>query len=433
MKTMNSKNKKILIGILSIIVVAALVLMVFYLNRDQEIKFTKTNNKDIVLEYGQTYEVTFNDLVKVKDLSKEDIKELKKATKLKSTIKNEEGKEYPSVGEYEVSATYLKNTITKKVIVKDTTAPTFNETNEVSFEEGTTDYDFNQNVSALDLSPVTVEYDFEGLDTSKAGTYKIIATATDSNGNKTEKEITVTITPKAVAEPTPTDTTTGASLSGSSGKGIVYQGSGPVICIDAGHQGRGNNEKEPNGPGSSTMKAKVTSGATGTTTGVTEAQINLNVTIKLQKILSSKGYTVVMCRESQNVNISNVERAQIANEYNAAAFIRIHCDSSDSSSAIGTSTLAPTTSNPYCASIASKSQSLSRALLDSTCAITGSRSRGVITTDTMTGLNWSKVPVSIIEMGFLSNPSEDRLLASDDYQNKLATGIANGIDKFCGR
>lgn len=428
------KNKKILISGLLILLVAAIGLMLFFLNRDQAINFVKTNNEDIVIEYGQTYEPVFKDLVKEKDLSKDDIKELEKETKLKSTIINEEGKEYPGVGQYEVSATYLKNTITKKVIVRDTTIPVFNDVADISFEEGTTDYDFNQNVSANDLSPVTIEYNLEGLDTTKAGSYKIVAIATDSSGNQTTKEIAVTITAKPVVEPTTNEVSSSSTpLSGGSGKAIVYQGSGPVICIDAGHQGRGNNEKEPNGPGSSTMKAKVTSGATGTSTGVTEAQINLNVAIKLQKILSAKGYTVVMCRESQNVNISNVERAQIANEHNAAAFIRIHCDSSESSSATGTSTLAPTTSNPYCANIASKSQSLSKSILDSSCALTGARSRGVITTDTMTGLNWSKVPVSIIEMGFLSNPNEDKLLASDDYQNKLATGIANGIDNFCGR
>ena len=50
----------------------------------------------------------------------------------------------------------------------------------------------------------------------------------------------------------------------------------------------------------------------------------------------------------------------------------------------------------------------------------------------MTGLNWSQVPVTIIEMGFLSNPTEDRLLNDSSYQDKLALGIANGIGEYLG-
>ena len=54
-----------------------------------------------------------------------------------------------------------------------------------------------------------------------------------------------------------------------------------MICIDAGHQARGNSSLEPNGPGSSTMKAKVTTGATGCVTGKTESQINLRSCSKI--------------------------------------------------------------------------------------------------------------------------------------------------------
>ena len=137
-----------------------------------------------------------------------------------------------------------------------------------------------------------------------------------------------------------------------------------------------------------------------------------------------------MCRTSQDVDISNAQRAEIANSNNVSAFIRLHCDSSTSSSATGTLTLAPSTSNPYCANIASESQTLSKAIVNNICNVTGSRNRGVSIVDNMTGLNWSKVPVTIVEMGFLSNPQEDQLLASDDYQNKIVQGIVNGIGAF---
>ena len=62
--------------------------------------------------------------------------------------------------------------------------------------------------------------------------------------------------------------------------------------------------------------------------------------------------------------------------------------------------------------------------------MTGSRNRGVSIVDNMTGLNWSQVPVTIVEMGFLSNPGEDRLLSSEDYQNKIFQGIVNGIGEY---
>ena len=407
--------KKKIIGIGSIVVLL-IIGCVFYFTREEKITLSLKDKKDIVVEYGNKVEYSFDNLIQIKDIEKEQLKEVKKETKITSNLKNEDQKEYPAIGSYMITIKYQDQKFKKKIIVKDTTVPTFNETNEVSFEEGTENYDYNKAISATDLTTVDVQYDTSSLDTKTPGDYKIKAIATDTSGNKTEKEITVHITKK--------------NEQSSSLQGIKYDGGGKVICIDAGHQARGNSSLEPNGPGSSTMKAKVTTGATGCVTGKTESQINLEVALKLQQALQSQGYTVIMCRTSQNVDISNAQRAEIANSNNVSAFIRLHCDSSTSSSATGTLTLAPSTSNPYCANIASESQTLSKAIVNNICSVTGSRNRGVSIVDNMTGLNWSKVPVTIVEMGFLSNPQEDRLLSSDDYQNKIVQGIVNGIGAY---
>ena len=209
------------------------------------------------------------------------------------------------------------------------------------------------------------------------------------------------------------------------------QKNGHLIAIDAGHQAKGNSEKEPVGPGSSEMKAKVASGTSGKTSGLQEYELTLAVSMKLKEELMNRGYDVLMIRETNDVNVSNAERAQIANNANADAFIRIHANSANSSSVKGALTIAPQNSNRYMKkSVRKKSQALSKKVLKAFCKATGAKSRGVMYTNTMTGINWCKVPVTIVEMGFLSCPSEDKKMSKSSYQKKMVRGIANGIDNF---
>lgn len=203
-----------------------------------------------------------------------------------------------------------------------------------------------------------------------------------------------------------------------------------TIVLDPGHSAVVAKGTEPLGPGSSEYKAADTSGTSGISTGVPEYELALNISIQLKKELENRGYTVLMTRESNDIPMSCVQRAEVANNEKADAYIRIHANGSEDQSAQGAMTICTTPESPYVRELYAASRLLSDCIISKLCEAAGCENDGVWETDSMSGNNWSKVPVTIVEIGYMTNPKEDILMQTTDYQTKIVQGIAGGIDAF---
>lgn len=200
------------------------------------------------------------------------------------------------------------------------------------------------------------------------------------------------------------------------------------VVIDPGHGEGGNKEMEKLSPDSTTMKIKDPGGAEGVNSKTPEYVVNMAVALKLKGQLEKNNIEVIMTKTDKNQNPGNIDRAEVGNKNDADLVIRLHCDSGGSSTVKGASMLVPAAVG-YAKNIKDVSGKYGSIILDELLNTVGMNNRGISQRNDLTGFNWSKVPVILVEMGFMSNSEEDKLLNNSIYQDKLALGLCKGIIK----
>jgi N-acetylmuramoyl-L-alanine amidase len=210
--------------------------------------------------------------------------------------------------------------------------------------------------------------------------------------------------------------------------------SAPVVVVDPGHDLRANLQTEPIGPGSATRKIKDGGGTHGVVTGLREADLNLRVALRLRSLLERAGVRVLMTRtRTAGTSIGNVARAGIANRAHAALFLRIHADGSPDPSTRGTHTLYPAFHRGWTDDVYARSKRAASLVQAELVRALGFPDRGLQERSDYTGFNWADVPAILVELGFMTNPTEDRLLATAAYEQRAAVGLCRGTLRFLGR
>jgi len=209
---------------------------------------------------------------------------------------------------------------------------------------------------------------------------------------------------------------------------------GCVIGLDPGHQEHANRDYELISPTGTEKKHKVSSGTYGRWTGIREYEMNLDIGLALRDRLEALGATVIMTRTTHDVDISNSERAIMMNNVPVDCWLRIHADGSSNPEKHGMSYLAPVVGcmNTTDPSVQTNSAAFAQIMLNAGIAATGAYDRGVRLRDDQTGFCWSSVPVCTVEMGYMTNETEDLLMATDAYRQKLVNGMVEGFLTYFG-
>ena len=205
-----------------------------------------------------------------------------------------------------------------------------------------------------------------------------------------------------------------------------------LICLDPGHgtPPAVGAQTEPIGPGSRVLKIKDGGGAHG------EAAVALAIAKRTRALLLARGYRVAMTRTGPTIRLGdgngNIARARFCNRRHAAVMVRIHADGSGDRSLRGVSTLVPALHRGWTDDIYGSSLRAGRLVQGAVVSSTGARNRGIVRRSDLTGFNWANVPAVLVETGFLSNPTDSRLLHTPAYQQRVARGLANGVIAFVG-
>ena len=203
-----------------------------------------------------------------------------------------------------------------------------------------------------------------------------------------------------------------------------------LVVIDPGHQQKANLNLEPIGPGATTQKYKVTDGTTGVVTKKREAVLVLEMAFVLKEKLEAKGIQVLMTRTSQDLDMSNKERATFANDHKANLFLRLHADGSENPNQSGFAVLTPAKESPYTKEIYAESLQISQTIVNKMRENHQVKVNGIKFRDDLSGFNWAKVPGVLLELGFMSNHEEDKKLSDPQYVNSLLQSVTDSVEEY---
>lgn len=197
---------------------------------------------------------------------------------------------------------------------------------------------------------------------------------------------------------------------------------GLIIGVNPGHQEKSNSQKLPLAPGSSKTGNANNSGTRGTKTKIPEYVGTLQISMLLKEELEKLGAQVVMTRTTNDVNINNIERAQMLNAAGVDIALQVHLNASDKKTQEGFSVYAKY--SDY------ESQAIGQIILENACRVSGAKMLKVVASNNYMSLNWTETPTVLLECGYLTNPEEDVKLNSPVYQKLLAQGISEGLVEY---
>ena len=194
-KFFDTRKKKFVCGIAVTAIVGLSAISIYAYNRSKT-DLLKLKDDSINVEYGQNISLNPEVYLDINNLNSEQKSDILKNTVITSSATNEGSKEYPSVGEYELTIKYDDQLKKVKVYVKDTTAPVLNVPDSVEIVQGTelASYDFKTLMNSTDLAKLN-DYviDISMIDVNKPAEYMAKVSVDDANGNKAEKEFKVVI------------------------------------------------------------------------------------------------------------------------------------------------------------------------------------------------------------------------------------------------